>query len=125
MCHYNGVASAPKMLATKMITSNVDKYLLNSVIFSHHLLLFAFRIRIFVHSHLFTSCGETQMIATLDRLMALSQKVRDAERTSEREPIYVALELNEVRLIERMIESYLGEFDPYATSSTVRDAEAY
>lgn len=56
------------------------------------------------------------MIATLDRLMALSQKVRDAERTSEREPIYVALELNEVRLIERMIESYLGELDPYAHS---------
>ncbi len=57
------------------------------------------------------------MIATLDRLMALSQKVRDAERTSEREPIYVALELNEVRLIERMIESYLGELDPYAQSA--------
>ena len=57
------------------------------------------------------------MIATLDRLIALSQKLRDAERTSEREPIYVALELNEVRLIERMIESYLGEYDPYASSS--------
>ncbi|MDP4199779.1 MAG: hypothetical protein Q8922_07840 [Bacteroidota bacterium] len=56
------------------------------------------------------------MIATLDRLMALSQKVRDAERTSEREPIYVALELNEVRLIERMIESYLGDIDPYASN---------
>jgi hypothetical protein len=56
------------------------------------------------------------MIATLDGLMALSQKVRDAERTSEREPIYVALELNEVRMIERMIESYLGELDPYAQS---------
>jgi hypothetical protein len=32
------------------------------------------------------------MIATLDRLMALSQKLHDAERTHDSDPIYVALE---------------------------------
>ncbi len=62
------------------------------------------------------------MIATLDRLMALSQKLRDAERTHERDPIYVALELNEVRLLERMLEVYLGELDP---ESATGHAETY
>ncbi|HWF43018.1 MAG TPA: hypothetical protein VG537_00075 [Candidatus Kapabacteria bacterium] len=60
------------------------------------------------------------MIATLDRLMALSQKLHDAERMSERDPIYVALELNEVRLVSRLIEDYLGEMDPYASSAMPR-----
>jgi hypothetical protein len=57
------------------------------------------------------------MIATLDRLMTLSRKLRDAERSSERDPIYVALELNEVQLLARMLEDYVGETDPYSASS--------
>ena len=63
------------------------------------------------------------MIATLDRLMALNRKLRDAERMNERDPIYVALELNEVHLLTRLIEEYLGELDPYA--STPRGEESY
>jgi len=55
------------------------------------------------------------MIATLDRLMTLSQKLRDAARTTERDPIYIALELNEVHLLERLLEDYLREADPYST----------
>ena len=49
------------------------------------------------------------MIATLDRLMALAQKLRDAEKHSERDPIYVALELNELHLLTRLVEDYLGD----------------
>jgi hypothetical protein len=52
------------------------------------------------------------MIATLDRLMALSQKLYDAERTHDSDPIYVALELNEVHLLERTLDVYLRELDP-------------
>jgi hypothetical protein len=52
------------------------------------------------------------MIATLDRLMTLSQKLRDAERTHERDPIYLALDLNEIRLLERTLEAFLSELDP-------------
>jgi hypothetical protein len=52
------------------------------------------------------------MIATLDRLMALSQKLHDAERTHDSDPIYVALELNEVHLLERTLDVYLRELDP-------------
>jgi hypothetical protein len=57
------------------------------------------------------------MIATLDRLMILSRKLRDAERSSERDPIYVALDLNEVHLLTRMLEDYLGEMDSFSASS--------
>jgi hypothetical protein len=56
------------------------------------------------------------MIATLDRLMALSQKLQDAARTTERDPIYIALELNEVHLLERLLEDYLREADPYSSA---------
>ena len=56
------------------------------------------------------------MIATLDRLMTLSRKLRDAERSSERDPIYVALELNEVQLLARMLDEYVGESDSYSSS---------
>jgi len=63
-----------------------------------------------------------KMIATLDRLMALNQKLHDAERTHESDPIYVALDLNEVHLLERTLEVYFDELDPmdarYARSST-------
>ena len=65
-----------------------------------------------------------RMIATLDRLMALAQKLRDAEKHSERDPIYVAVELNELRLLTRLVEDYLGEANPYS-SSTSRSDEAY
>ena len=51
------------------------------------------------------------MIATLDRLMTLSQKLRDAQRTQEQDPIYLALDINEIRLLERTLEVYLGELD--------------
>lgn len=57
------------------------------------------------------------MIATLDRLMALTQKLRDAEKRSERDPIHVALELNELRLIQRLLEDCLGDADPYQSQS--------
>lgn len=57
------------------------------------------------------------MIATLDRLMILSRKLRDAERSSERDPVYVALDLNEVHLLSRMLEEYVGETDSYSASS--------
>jgi hypothetical protein len=63
------------------------------------------------------------MIATIDRLMALQQKLRDAEKHSERDPIYVALELNELHLISRLLEDYLGEMNPYSSSS--RSEESY
>jgi hypothetical protein len=52
------------------------------------------------------------MIATLDRLMALSQKLHDAERTHDSDPIYIALDLNEVHLLERTLEVYFSELDP-------------
>ena len=61
------------------------------------------------------------MIATLDRLMALSQKLQDAARTTERDPIYIALELNEVHLLERLLEDYLREADPYSTARRMTD----
>ncbi len=51
------------------------------------------------------------MIATLDRLMVLSQKLHDAERTHEQDPIYIALDLNEVHLLERTLEVFLSELD--------------
>lgn len=56
------------------------------------------------------------MIATLDRLMALNQKLRDAEKRSERDPIHIALELNEIHLLQRLIEDCLGEVDPYSSA---------
>lgn len=51
------------------------------------------------------------MIATLDRLMALSQKLRDAERAHEQEPIYLALDRNEIHLLERTLDVFLSELD--------------
>ena len=57
------------------------------------------------------------MIATLDRLMALAQKLHDAEKHSERDPLYVALELNEVHVLTRLVEDYLGEVDAFSTGS--------
>lgn len=58
------------------------------------------------------------MIATLDRMMILAQKLRDAEKHSEQDPVYVALELNEVHVLTRLIEDYLGEVDSFATGMT-------
>jgi hypothetical protein len=52
------------------------------------------------------------MIATLDRLMALSQKLHDAERTHDSDPVYVALEMNELHLLERTLDAFLCELDP-------------
>lgn len=60
------------------------------------------------------------MIATLDRLMALQRKLRDAEKNSERDPIYVALELNELHLIARLLDDCLGDVDSYSSSQENR-----
>lgn len=49
--------------------------------------------------------------------MTLSRKLRDSERSSERDPIYVALELNEIQLLTRMLEDYLADTDSYSASS--------
>ena len=49
------------------------------------------------------------MIATLDRLLALSRKLQDARVTSESEPIFVALTLNELQLLKRLADDYLNE----------------
>jgi hypothetical protein len=62
------------------------------------------------------------MIATLDRLMTLSQKLRDAERTQERDPIYLALDINEIRLLERTLEVYLEELDLAGGASADRSS---
>ncbi len=58
------------------------------------------------------------MIATLDRLMVLAQKLRDAEKHSERDPIYVALELNELHVLTRLVEDYLGDVDSFSPRSS-------
>ncbi len=63
------------------------------------------------------------MIATLDRLMALNQKLHDAERTHEQDPIYVALDLNEVHLLERTLEVYLSELDPMEARASMEDRQ--
>jgi hypothetical protein len=62
------------------------------------------------------------MIATLDRLMTLSQKLRDAQRTQEQDPIYLALDINEIRLLERTLEVYLGELDLVGDHASDRPA---
>ncbi len=49
------------------------------------------------------------MIATLDRLLALSRKLHDARVQSESEPIYVGLTLNELQLLKRLADDYLEE----------------
>ncbi|HET9137089.1 MAG TPA: hypothetical protein VFO76_10660 [Candidatus Kapabacteria bacterium] len=49
------------------------------------------------------------MVATLDRLLALSRKLHDAHVTSESEPIFVALNLNELQLLKRLADDYLEE----------------
>ncbi len=57
------------------------------------------------------------MIATLDRLMLLQQKLHDAEKQTEREPIHIAFDLNELHILQRMLDDSLCELDPYATTS--------
>jgi hypothetical protein len=47
------------------------------------------------------------MVATLDRLLALARKLHDAEVRSEQEPVYLALDLNEIRLLKRLAEDYV------------------
>ena len=49
------------------------------------------------------------MIATLDRLLALSRKLQDARVQTESEPIYVGLSLNELQLLKRLADDYLQE----------------
>ena len=49
------------------------------------------------------------MIATLDRLLALSRKLHTAKIQSESEPIYVSLDLNELQLLKRLADDYLEE----------------
>jgi hypothetical protein len=49
------------------------------------------------------------MIATLDRLLALARKLQDAEVRSESEPVFVALELNELHLMKRLAEDFLEQ----------------
>ena len=49
------------------------------------------------------------MIATLDRLQALARKLHDAEVRSEQEPVYVSLDLNELRLLKRLAEDYVEQ----------------
>jgi hypothetical protein len=61
------------------------------------------------------------MIATLDRLMTLARKLQDAERSSERDPIYVALDVNEVHLLSRMLEDYLGDMDSFSASADISE----
>ena len=63
------------------------------------------------------------MIATIDRLLALSQKLLDAERQSESEPVYVALDLNEVHMITRMIGDYFAEVNTFTNGD--RESETY
>ena len=65
------------------------------------------------------------MIATLDRLMALAQKLRDAEKHSERDPIYVALELNELHVMTRLVEDYLGDVDVFTTGNSAPRSQSY
>jgi hypothetical protein len=65
------------------------------------------------------------MIATLDRLMALAQKLHDAEKQSERDPIHVAFELNELHVMTRLVEDYLGDVDVYTSSNTTPRSQSY
>jgi hypothetical protein len=65
------------------------------------------------------------MIATLDRMMALAQKLRDAEKHSERDPVYVALELNEVHVLTRLVEDYLGDVDAFTSGSSSNFSAQY
>jgi hypothetical protein len=58
-----------------------------------------------------TPFGEHNMVATLDRLLALARKLHDAEVRSESEPIYVSLDLNEVRLLTRLAADYVEQSD--------------
>jgi hypothetical protein len=49
------------------------------------------------------------MVATLDRLLALARKLHDAEVRTEQEPVYLALDLNELRLLKRLAEDYVEQ----------------
>jgi len=49
------------------------------------------------------------MIATLDRLLALSRKLHTAKIQSESEPIFISLDLNELQLLKRLADDYLEE----------------
>lgn len=68
-----------------------------------------------------TPFGEHNMVATLDRLLALARKLHDAEVRSESEPIYVSLDLNEVRLLTRLAADYVeqGETALYEREGSV------
>jgi len=68
-----------------------------------------------------TPFGEQDMVATLDRLLALARKLHDAEVRSEAEPIYVSLDLNEVRLLARLANDYVeqGETALYEREGSV------
>ncbi len=60
------------------------------------------------------------MVATLDRLLALSRKLHDAEVRSESEPIYIALDLNELRLMKRLAEDFIEQGETALYESTDR-----
>lgn len=60
------------------------------------------------------------MIATLDRLLALSRKLQDARVQTESEPIYVGLTLNELQLLKRLADDYLEEAETVMFESRPR-----
>jgi hypothetical protein len=60
------------------------------------------------------------MIATLDRLLALSRKLHDAHVQSESEPIYVGLTVNELQLLKRLADDYLEEAETVMFDSRTR-----
>lgn len=49
--------------------------------------------------------------------MTLEQKLKAAEKSAERDPIYVAVELNELQLLKRLLEDYLRDVDSIGGSS--------
>ena len=62
------------------------------------------------------------MIATLDRLLALSRKLHTAKVQSESEPIFVALDLNELQLLKRLADDYLEEAESVFYENDTRAA---
>ena len=61
------------------------------------------------------------MVATIDRLLGLSRKLHDAEVRSESEPIFIALDLNELRMMKRLAEDVIeqGETALYESSERI------
>jgi hypothetical protein len=49
------------------------------------------------------------MIASLERLLVLARKLQDAEVRNESEPVHLALDLNEIRLLRRLAEDYVEQ----------------